>query len=249
MQCPMRITLQTSTMNIRAIILSLMGLFIMASCKSLHKITATDNSTTKASAKKVHRKDVKFIDGIEVTPGNVVTSKHKTATSSLQTNKENITHVASDADYKINIEKTDWLQLKYAVMMDASVEKVTNISLLKKMEEWWGTKYCMGGNTKSCIDCSAFTQAILADVYNTKLPRTAQEQYDMSEKIEAEELKEGDLVFFHTGGRKSREVSHVGVYITNNKFANASTSGGVTISDLNDPYWKIRFIGAGRVIK
>jgi lipoprotein Spr len=221
----------------------------MLSCKSLHKITATDNSVTKTSAKKVHRKELKFIDDIEVTPGYVVTSKHKTATSSHQTNQETVSHIAPDPDFKANIEKSDWLQLKYAVILDATVEKLTNIALFKKMEEWWGTKYCMGGNTKDCIDCSAFTQTILADVYSTKLPRTAQEQYDMSEKIELEDLKEGDLVFFHTGGRRSREVSHVGVYIANNKFANASTSGGVTISDLNDPYWKIRFRGAGRVIK
>ena len=245
----MLITLQTSTMNIRAIIIGLIGLSVMASCKSLHKITATDNSTTKTTAKKVHRKDVKFLDGIEVTPGTVVTSKHKTATSIQKTNEETVSHVAPDADFKVNIEKTDWLQLKYAIIMDATVEKLSNVALLKKMEEWWGTKYCMGGNTKNCIDCSAFTQAILADVYNTKLPRTAQEQYNISDKIEIEDIKEGDLVFFHTGGRKSREISHVGVYITNNKFANASTSGGVTISDLNDAYWKIRFKGAGRVIK
>ena len=230
-------------------ILSLLLVTIMVSCKSLHKIATTDNSTSKVDTKKVHRKDIKFIDGIEVTPGAVVTSKHKTASSSHKTNTTTSKQVEPETEVNTNIEKSDWLQLKYAVMMDATVEKLTNIALLKKMEEWWGTKYCMGGNTKDCIDCSAFTQAILSDVYNTKLPRTAQEQYNLSEKVEPEDIKEGDLVFFHTGGRHSREISHVGIYITNNKFVNASTSGGVTISDLNDPYWRIRYKGAGRVIK
>jgi lipoprotein Spr len=212
----------------------------------VQKITAKDNSVSK-STKKANRREVKFIDNIEVTPGNVVTSKHKTATAKHVSN-ENGKSTGEDA-VRTNIEKADWLQLKYAVMLDASVERLNNVSLLQKMEEWWGTKYCMGGNTKNCIDCSAFTMNILNDVYHVKLPRTAQEQYNMSDKIETEDLKEGDLVFFHTGGKRSKSISHVGVYMINSKFANASTSGGVTISDLNDPYWKSRYKGAGRVFK
>jgi murein DD-endopeptidase / murein LD-carboxypeptidase len=58
-------------------------------------------------------------------------------------------------------------------------------------------------------------------------------------------LKEGDLVFFNTTGG----VSHVGVYLQNNKFVHASTSGGVMISDLDESYWAKRFIGIGRYQK
>jgi lipoprotein Spr len=234
----------------KTILTGIIALVLLASCESLRRMTAKDNSASGLKTKKTTRKKVEFIDGIEVTPGSVVTSKHRIGSSRHVTNGESITYTKPDPAFKeVNIEKADWLQLKYAIMMDATVEKLVNVPLLQKMEEWWGTKYCMGGNTKNCIDCSAFTQTVMADVYNIKLPRTAQEQYDMSEKIEDTDLKEGDLVFFHTGGRKSRDISHVGIYITNSKFANASTSGGVTISDLNDPYWKIRYKGAGRVSK
>ena len=59
-------------------------------------------------------------------------------------------------------------------------------------------------------------------------------------------MQEGDLVFFQTTGRT---ISHVGVYLANNKFTHASTSGGVMISDLNEDYWKKRFRAAGRVKK
>lgn len=86
----------------------------------------------------------------------------------------------------------------------------------------------------------------MKDVYNIALPRTAQEQYLISEKISFTDLKEGDLVFFKTQGRA---VSHVGVYLANNKFIHASTSMGVTITDLNDKYWSARWVGAGRVTK
>jgi lipoprotein Spr len=103
----------------------------------------------------------------------------------------------------------------------------------------------MGGTTKSCVDCSAFTGAVIRDVYRINLPRTASEQYDASNKVDKENLKEGDLVFFKT---KKGYVNHVGVYLTNNKFVHASTSNGVMISDLDENYWRGKFAGGGRVI-
>jgi lipoprotein Spr len=80
-------------------------------------------------------------------------------------------------------------------------------------------------------------------VYGIDVPRTAREQYDFSAHIKDGDLQEGDLVFFKSG----HNISHVGLYLANNKFVNASTSGGVTISDLNDAYWSKRYAGAGRV--
>ena len=52
--------------------------------------------------------------------------------------------------------------------------------------------------------------------------------------------------FFHTLGRR-RAVTHVGVYLRNNKFIHASVSG-VMISDLGEGYYEKHFIGAGRVL-
>ena len=104
----------------------------------------------------------------------------------------------------------------------------------------------MGGSTKNCIDCSAFTQMIMQNVYNINIPRTAQEQYNSSQQINTEDLTEGDLVFFYTSG--SRDITHAGIYLLNNKFVHAATSGGVMVSDLNDIYWKPRYRGAGRYI-
>jgi lipoprotein Spr len=84
-------------------------------------------------------------------------------------------------------------------------------------------------------------------IYNTNLKRTAAEQYTQSEKIDWSDLKEGDLIFFKTDG--SRSITHVGIYMTNNKFVHASTSQGVTISDLSEPYWQKRLYSLGRVPK
>ena len=215
----------------------------MVGCKSVLKITNKDNSTNASNRKKNQRKVV-FIDGIEITPGTVVKSKHKPATTKSKSGEivipENL-----PTKSKIEVEKVTQIQIKYAILLDTYIENITNTNLFNKIEEWWGTSYCMGGTTKSCVDCSAFTGAVIRDVYRINLPRTASEQYDASNKVYKENLKEGDLVFFKT---KKGYVNHVGVYLTNNKFVHASTSNGVMISDLDENYWSGKFAGGGRVI-
>ena len=59
-----------------------------------------------------------------------------------------------------------------------------------------GTGYCMGGSTKNCIDCSAFTEMMMQNVYKVTVPRTAQEQYKLSKQLSLEDLNERNLVFF-----------------------------------------------------
>jgi len=224
----------------------MLGLVALSSCSSWRRITTKDGSAPKKKVTR-NKRDIKFIDGIEVTPGSVVTSKHRSA--STRQSKKNQYSAFNNPDPDIapgNIERVNLIQLKYAIIMDATVERLPNIYLLQAIDEWWGTRYCMGGSSKNCIDCSAFTQEVMRSVYGVQLPRTAQEQYDASQKVDLQDLKQGDLVFFHSGRRGG--ISHVGVYIANNKFVHASTSGGVTISDLNDNYWRAKFKGGGRVL-
>jgi cell wall-associated NlpC family hydrolase len=78
------------------------------------------------------------------------------------------------------------------------------------------------------------------------LPRKSEDQYLTCTKIKKKKLRQGDLVFFKTRGSKGG-ISHVGVYLCNNKFVHAATSSGVMISDLDEDYYKARFVGAGRV--
>jgi cell wall-associated NlpC family hydrolase len=231
-------------------------LIALSSCRNLRSIAAKDqsqNQPTRTVKKHPTSVQPQFIETISITPATAVTTKHtggsikqikkeKTPTSNnnntLQTNSNQF--ITS-----FNIEQSNELQLKYAIVLDASVEKMTNQFLLEKIEEWWGTKYCMGGSTKNCIDCSAFTQVLLKEVWNIDLPRTASEQHKLAQEVAPEDLQEGDLVFFHTQGR--REITHVGIYLINNKFVHASTSNGVMVSDLNDSYWKTKYKGAGRI--
>ena len=140
------------------------------------------------------------------------------------------------------VEKASSLQFKYALLLDMEVEQIQNLHLFRVIDEWIGTHYKLGGSNKDGIDCSAFMQVIFSTLYGINLPRTAKEQYHLSKRISRTELKEGDLVFFNTTGG----ISHVGMYLQNNKFVHASSSG-VTISDLFDDYWMRKLIGVRRI--
>jgi len=190
-----------------------------------------------------------FIDGISFTPDGILQNTESGGTKSVKTsaapivvkNVEKVT-VTSEEPGSL-IEKITSIQFKYAMMLDVEVESLKNLSLFSFIEDWLGTHYRMGGTTKKGIDCSALTSTLLMAVYGFAIPRTAREQYDESQHIQKDNLKEGDLVFFNTHGG----VSHVGLYLDNDYFVHASSSEGVTISNLNDHYYAKRFICGGRV--
>lgn len=120
-----------------------------------------------------------------------------------------------------------------------------NFLFYDTLSTWLGTPYRFAGNCEKGIDCSGFVNILYDRVFGIKIgARNSAEIYTLVEKIDRDELQEGDLVFFRIRSRS--RISHVGVYLGNQKFAHASTSKGVIISDLNEPYYKKYFAGAGR---
>ena len=84
-------------------------------------------------------------------------------------------------------------------------------------------------------------------VYHKKLQRNSDAQRtEDCRKISKRQLKEGDLVFFHNGRRK-RVANHVGIYLKDGKFVHASTSSGVIVSRLEEPYYRKCWMQGGRV--
>lgn len=112
------------------------------------------------------------------------------------------------------------------------------------VRHWAGTPHRMGGNGRSGIDCSGFVQRVYHDLFNIRLPRSTALQVQTGTTIPKKELRSGDLVFFHPP-RKNR---HVGIYLSNGEFAHASTSRGITISRLSNPYWRDAYWTAKRVM-
>jgi cell wall-associated NlpC family hydrolase len=112
------------------------------------------------------------------------------------------------------------------------------------IHDWLHTPYKYGGMSRTGIDCSGFTCLVMLHVYNLPAPRTAQEQYNKGRKLSDSRIERGDLVFFRNV--RGKGVDHVGVYLGDGKFAHATESAGVVISNLNEDYYRKRYFGACR---
>ncbi len=108
---------------------------------------------------------------------------------------------------------------------------------------WHQTPYKLGGYGSQGIDCSAFVQRTYYDLFKMKIPRTTKSLANYGKKVSRTTIKTSDLVFFKTG----YNTRHVGIYLHNGDFMHASSSKGVIISSINDPYWKKRYWMTRRV--
>ncbi len=122
---------------------------------------------------------------------------------------------------------------------------VTQSTVVNTAKKYLGAPYRYGGSSvKTGIDCSAYTQLVYKEA-GVSIPRTTGTQMNTGKAVAKSNLQTGDLVFFNTSGKG---VSHVGIYIGSNSFIHASTSRGVTITSLSDPYyWGSKYIGARRI--
>ena len=216
---------------------------LLSGCSSL-KTAFTGNNPSASSAHTTPvKKETKFLNEIDV-PVEGSTYKPESKSSAAVQAANNEPSTKRNSSYrKDDAENLSFLQIKYAVLLNTPAEEVRNKKMFEFIDDWYGAPYRLGGTTKKGVDCSAFTQFLFAGVYGLSIPRTAREQYGLTSRVSRTELKEGDLIFFNTRGT----ISHVGVYLQNNKFVHASTSGGVMISDIFEDYWARKFVGVGRL--
>lgn len=131
---------------------------------------------------------------------------------------------------------------------DEFEEMVRNVDIKSKIMDqyasWKGVRYRLGGDSKRGIDCSAFVQRTFREQFGLELPRSTSQQEGTGRAIKRSKLRIGDLVLFRAGSTGR----HVGIYLGNDQFVHASTSSGVTISNLNETYWKKRYREARRVL-
>lgn len=118
-------------------------------------------------------------------------------------------------------------------------------ALAHKALSYRGVRYRMGGTTANGIDCSGLTQAVYKK-WGMLIPRTSTEQFRKGHPVPKDQLKPGDLVFF--ANTYKRGISHVGIYVGNNKFVHAAGTGkGVIVSSLSEPYHVNHYAGARRI--
>jgi hypothetical protein len=120
-------------------------------------------------------------------------------------------------------------------------------ALFRSVENWMGSPYELGGEEKTGVDCSGFVVMVYDRVFQMKLPRRVRDQKVLGVEVSGK-FQPGDLLFFDTVGG----VSHVGIYVFDNKFIHAASGGqrtGVIKSSLTENYYKKRFLFARRLVE
>jgi len=118
------------------------------------------------------------------------------------------------------------------------------LALLDEYEKWRGVPYAYGGNSLNGVDCSAFVQSVYADAFGLKVPRSTINQAKSGYEVTLKERDAGDILLFKTGW----DTRHSGIYLERGNFMHVSSKRGVSISNINNPYWKNAYWQTRRVL-
>lgn len=161
-----------------------------------------------------------------------ISTRHQLTVTELKS----LNNMSSDTIYVGQVLKVSGTA---AVQTPAPISTVSKAQMvITEAKKYIGTPYLWGGNTPAGFDCSGFSKYVFEKV-GISLPRTAATQFSGLKAVSTP--SPGDLVFFTT---YAPGPSHLGIYIGDNKFIHAGSSTGVTITDMNNPYWKPRYLGA-----
>ena len=130
-------------------------------------------------------------------------------------------------------------QFKAEGIRNAPSEELAYVqrALLVQYSDWRGIPHKWGGMSKKGVDCSGLVKLTFEEQFSVYLPRTTAHQ------IKRAHLRAGDLVFFKTGVN----VRHVGIMVDKSQFFHASSSRGVILSRLDNPYWNSHYWQSRRV--
>jgi cell wall-associated NlpC family hydrolase len=211
--------------------------------RSTDNLSASANNQVSGSKSKPV-----FIQDISTESGDKAPAKSANIVPVKNSSSSSGAPAPGPVPHPVGTDDYNQLKFKYSILTNTPVEDLSNLRLLIFMDQWYGVPYHFGGTSRSGIDCSAFSSLLLSNVYNeNQLPRMSADQYKATRRLSKKELQEGDLVFFHTYG-KGHKVTHVGVYLYNNRFVHASVAG-VQISNMSEGYYLTHYVGAGRVIE
>lgn len=159
--------------------------------------------------------------------------------------EDDVLAVGGDADAGDEGPVRADIPIPYTDQIKYSLTENDLLRLQSTAIDYLGTKYRYGGTQVGALDCSAFVRTVFRDV-NISLPRTSREQFRLGAAIQRDNLKTGDLVFF----ARRRTISHVGIYIGDGMFIHAAGGGkGVTISMLDEAYYRRYYVGAKRIFQ
>ena len=135
-----------------------------------------------------------------------------------------------------NSNKVDYAS-KYGI-------KSKNEQLYREIDQWLGIPYKYAGKDKKGVDCSGLVCILLDKVYSYKIEGSSNTIHKKVNRISNYERREGDLVFFKIN---SDQITHIGLYLSNNKFIHSTVQKGVIISSLEEDYYKKYYYSSGRI--
>ena len=146
--------------------------------------------------------------------------------------------------HKVTLKKYKKSPRKETVPYKLRNKNAITVSLYEEYKKWYGTPYKYGGTSMRGIDCSAFVQTVFMDAFRVRVPRTTKEQVKRGYQVSRKKIRAGDIVFFRT----SWNSRHSGIYLEKGNFMHTSSKHGVTISSLNNPYWRSKYWQTRRVL-
>ena len=128
----------------------------------------------------------------------------------------------------------------------SAIAPISPDALLQTALTLRGVPYRWGGDSPvSGFDCSGFVRYVLAQ-HQMPAPRTALEQFRLGTRVDLDDVRAGDLVFFST---VAPGASHVGLAINSDEFVHAPAASGVVRTErVRSSYWQSRFVGARRIL-
>lgn len=153
--------------------------------------------------------------------------------------------VARNGGWRYNYGNMFYVELVSQYLTVTQFDDKTAQAVMEEALKYQGWKYVYGGsNPNTSFDCSGLVQWCYGKA-GISLPRVAQDQYDVTQHIPLSQAKAGDLVFFHSTYDAGSYVTHIGIYVGNNRMYHAGDPIGY--ADLTSAYWQQHLIGAGRI--
>jgi hypothetical protein len=153
-------------------------------------------------------------------------------------------------EYETNLtDRQIYLKEKYSIILGIKPQELKNYKFYDFIDQWVGTKYAKTGFSKDSLNVSNFISALYQYSFKRKLPITPLGMFksgEISLFTGRRYLQEGDLIFFRYS--KENPISDMGVYLRNNRILVSTKKDGLIISDFNQEYFQLRYIGAGRLI-
>ncbi len=155
-----------------------------------------------------------------------------------KTRRDSLSHIADN-----NLSSGAYA--KYSKKWQVELSGKEDVRFLDEIDSWLGTPYVYGGISKKGTDCSGMIMTMYKTIYNLSLNRSANDMQKDVRFIDLNKAKLGDILFFKINGDR---VSHVGLYLGNNRFIHATTNKGVIISNLSEDYYSKRYYKCGRIL-